>query len=55
MPLTIVFLSFGILSSSISKLLPFDHLYSLVIDMLVLLDSSILLFQILTYEFLLPT
>jgi hypothetical protein len=41
-------LSFGILSSSIIKLLPFDHLYSLVIDMLVSMDSSILLFQILT-------
>jgi hypothetical protein len=41
-------LSFGILSSSSIKLLPFDHLYSLGIDMLVPLDSSILLFQILT-------
>jgi hypothetical protein len=28
-------LSFGILSSSTIKLLPFDHLYSLGIDMLV--------------------
>jgi hypothetical protein len=49
-PLTITFLSFGILSSSSIKLLPFDHLYSLGIDMLVPLDSSILLFQILTSE-----
>jgi hypothetical protein len=31
MPLTITFLSFGILSSSIIKLLPFDNLYSLVL------------------------
>jgi hypothetical protein len=49
-PLTITFLSFGILFSSIIKLLPFDHPYSLGIDMLVPLDSSILLFQILTSE-----
>jgi hypothetical protein len=48
MPLTRTYLSFGILSSSSIKLLPFDHPYSLGIDMLVPLDSSILLFQILT-------
>jgi hypothetical protein len=47
-PLTIAFLSFGILSSSIIKLLPFDNLYSFGIDILVSLDSSILLSQILT-------
>ena len=47
-PLTITFLSFGILSSSSIKLLPFHHPYSLGIDMLVPLASSILLFQILT-------
>jgi hypothetical protein len=44
-PLTITFLSSGILSSSIVKFLPFSNLYSLGIDMLVSLDSSILLFQ----------
>jgi hypothetical protein len=49
-PLTITFLSFGTVSSSIIKLLPFDNLYSFVIDMLVSLDSSILLFQTLTSE-----
>jgi hypothetical protein len=43
-------LYFGILSSSKIKLLPFDHPYSFGIDMLVPLDSSILLFQILTSE-----
>jgi hypothetical protein len=43
-------LSFGIHSSSIIKFLPFDHLYSLGIDMLVSRDSSILLFWILTSE-----
>jgi hypothetical protein len=47
-PLTIAFLSFDILSSSTIKLLLFDHLYSLGIDMLVSLDSSILFFRILT-------
>jgi hypothetical protein len=41
-------LSFGILFSSITKLLPFSNLYSFGIDMLVSLDSLILLFQILT-------
>jgi hypothetical protein len=55
MPLTITFLSFGIHFSSVIKLLPFDHLYPLGIDMLVSLYSSILLFQMLTSEFLLPT
>jgi hypothetical protein len=48
MPLTRTYLSFGILSSSSIKLLPFHHPYSLGIDMLVPLASSILLFQILT-------
>jgi hypothetical protein len=43
-------LYFGILSSSNIKLLPFDHPYSFGIDVLVPLDSSILLFQILTSE-----
>jgi hypothetical protein len=43
-------LSVGILPSSVIKLLPFDHPYSLGIDMLVPLDSSILLFQIVTSE-----
>jgi hypothetical protein len=41
-------LSFEIPSSSIIKIIPFDHHYSPGIDMLVPLDSSILLFQILT-------
>jgi hypothetical protein len=41
-PLTIT-LFFGILSSSIIKLPPFINIYSLSIDMLVLLDSSVLL------------
>jgi hypothetical protein len=36
--LTITFLSFGILFSSIIKLLPFDYIYSICIDMLYLLD-----------------
>jgi hypothetical protein len=54
-PLTITFLSVGILPSSVIKFLLFDYLCSLDIDMLVPLDSSILLFQILTSEFLLPT
>jgi hypothetical protein len=40
-PLTITFLSFGILFPSIIKLLPFDHIYSIGIDMQHLLDSSI--------------
>jgi hypothetical protein len=44
-PLTLNFLSFGILFSSITKLLPFGNLYSLGIDMLVSLDSLTLLFQ----------
>jgi hypothetical protein len=48
MPLTITFLSFGILSSSIIKFLPFSNPYFLGIDMLVSLDSPILLFQKLT-------
>jgi hypothetical protein len=52
-PLTMTFLSFGILLSFVIRLLPFYRLYSLGIDMP--LDSSILLFQILTSEFLLPT
>jgi hypothetical protein len=47
-PFTITFWSSGILYSSIIKFLPFGNLYSLCIDMLVSLDSSILLFQILT-------
>jgi hypothetical protein len=50
-PLTITFLSFWILSSSTIKLLSFGNLYSLGIDMLVSLNSSILLFQMLTSEF----
>jgi hypothetical protein len=54
-PLTITFLSVWSLPSSVIKLLPFDYLCSLNINMLVLIDSSILLFQILTSEFLLPT
>jgi hypothetical protein len=45
-PLIITFLSFRILFSSIIKLLPFDHPYSLSIAMLLPLDSLILLFQI---------
>jgi hypothetical protein len=40
-PLTITFLSFGILSLSIVKFLTFDNIYSIGIDMLHLLDSSI--------------
>jgi hypothetical protein len=40
--------SVGILPSSVVKLLPFDHPYSLGIDMVVPLDYSILLFQIVT-------
>jgi hypothetical protein len=55
MPLTITFLSFGILFSSLLKLLPFHHLYSFGIDMPVPLDSSTPLFQMLTLEFVLPT
>jgi hypothetical protein len=43
-------LYFGILSSTSIKVLPFDHPYSLGIDMIVPLDSSILSFQILTSE-----
>jgi hypothetical protein len=49
-PLTITFWSARILSSSTIKLLPFGNLYSLGIDMLESLDSSVLLFQILTSE-----
>jgi hypothetical protein len=49
------FLSVGIFPSSITKLLPFNYLCPLSIDMLVLLDSLVLLFQTLTSEFLLPT
>jgi hypothetical protein len=49
-PLTITFLSFGILSSAVIKLLPFGNIYSFGIDILVSLDSSILLSQILTSE-----
>jgi hypothetical protein len=49
-PLTNNLWSVGILPSSVVKLLPFDHPYSLGIDMLVPLDSSILLFQIVTSE-----
>jgi hypothetical protein len=41
-------IAFGILSFSVINLPLFSHLYSLGIDMLVSLDSSILLFQILT-------
>jgi hypothetical protein len=40
MPFTIIFLSFGIVSSTIIKLLPFGDLCSLGIDMHVSLDSS---------------
>jgi hypothetical protein len=54
-PLTITFLSVGILPSSVIKFLPFDYHNSLSIDMLILLDSLVLLFQILTSEFLLST
>jgi hypothetical protein len=43
-------IAFGILSFSVINLPPFGHLYFLGIDMLVSLDSSILLFQILTSE-----
>jgi hypothetical protein len=49
-PLTITFLSFGILSFFIIKLPPFGNLYSFGIDIFVSLDSSILLSQILTCE-----
>jgi hypothetical protein len=49
-PLTITFLPFGILSSSVIKWPPFSNLYSIGIDMLVSMEPSILLFQILTYE-----
>jgi hypothetical protein len=49
-PRTIIFLFFGILSSSIIKLPPFGNLYSFGIGILVSLDSSILLSQILTSE-----
>jgi hypothetical protein len=56
MPLTITFLSFETLSSfSVKTTTIGQFFYSLGIDVLVPLDSSILLFQILTYEFLLPT
>jgi hypothetical protein len=48
-------LYFGILSSSVIKLLPFDYLYYLSIDMHISLDSSILVFQILTSDSPLPT
>jgi hypothetical protein len=48
--MSLTILSSGIVFSSIIKLLPFDHPYSLGIDMLVPLDSSIFLFQILTSE-----
>jgi hypothetical protein len=54
-PLTITFWSSRILPSSIIKLLPFGNLYSFGIDMVVSLNSSILLFQILASKFLLPT
>jgi hypothetical protein len=37
-PLTITFMSVGILPSSVIKLLPFDYLCSLNINMLVLID-----------------
>jgi hypothetical protein len=47
-PLTNNLLSVGTLPTSVIKFLPFDYLYSLSIDRLVPLDSSILLFQILT-------
>jgi hypothetical protein len=49
------FLSIGVFPSSITKLVPSDYLCPLSIDMLVLLDSSVLLFQTLISEFLLPT
>jgi hypothetical protein len=54
-PLTNNLLSVGTLPTSVIKLLPFDYLYSLSIDMLALLDSSILLFQIIASKFLLLT
>jgi hypothetical protein len=44
-PLTITFLSFGILTSFVIELLPFGYLYSSGIDMLISLDSLIPLFQ----------
>jgi hypothetical protein len=47
-PLTITFLSFGIFSSSVIKFPPFSNLYSFGINILVSLDSSIPLSQILT-------
>jgi hypothetical protein len=37
-PLTITLLSFGVLSSFVIKLLPFEYIYSIGIDMLYLLD-----------------
>jgi hypothetical protein len=49
-PLTITFCLLGFFPSSITKLLPFDYLCPLSIDMLVPLDSLILLFQIVTSE-----
>jgi hypothetical protein len=50
-PLTITFLSVGILPSFVIKSLPFDYLYSLSIDMLIPLDSSIPLFKYLHLNF----
>jgi hypothetical protein len=50
-PLTITFLSVGILPSFVIKSLPFDYLYSLSIDMLIPLDSSILLFKYIHLSF----
>jgi hypothetical protein len=49
-PMTITFLSFGIPFPSVIRLLPFGILYSFGIDILVSLDFSILLSQILTSE-----
>jgi hypothetical protein len=50
-PLTITLLSVGILPSFVIKSLPFDYLYSLGIDMLIPLDSSIPLFKYLHLNF----
>jgi hypothetical protein len=49
-PMTITFLSFGIPFPFVIRLLPFGNLYSFGIDILVSLDFSILLSQILTSE-----
>jgi hypothetical protein len=54
-PLTITFLSFGIISSFIIHLPPFGNPYSFGTEMLVTLDSPILLFQVPISKSLLAT